>query len=99
MAPRSTTPVHTQMPSMGPKHPSLTAGPGEYDKNHAPFDKPHDLGNGGVPTKFFDTSTPATVGRTTVSGSGIPASNLGSPHASGGQPRAREKARVPKNNK
>lgn len=100
MAKRSTGPVvATQMPSMGPKRPSLTPSGGVYDHNHAPFDKPHDTGNGGIPTKFFDDTHSPTVARTTVSGSGIPASNLASPHASGGQPRSREKAKVPGNNK
>ena len=27
---------------------------GEFDRNKAPFGHPHDTGNGGIPTKFFD---------------------------------------------
>lgn len=90
--------VHTQMPSMGTKHPSLTPAGGQYGHNRAPFDKPQSMGNGGIPTKFFDSSVPATPSRTTVSGSGTPASNLGSPPSSA-QPRSREKASPPKNRK
>lgn len=92
------TVVHTQMPSMGPKHPSLTPGGGQYGHNKPPFDKPQSMGNGGIPTKFFDTSVPAKPGRDTVSGNGIPASNIGGPPSSA-EPRSREKARVPTNRK
>lgn len=44
------TVVNTQMPSMKT---NLTQAPGEYNKNHAPFDQPQSMGNGGVPTQFF----------------------------------------------
>jgi len=46
------SPVRTQMPA----HSSSGShkGPGVYDANTAPFDKPHDTGNGGIPLKFFD---------------------------------------------
>lgn len=93
------TVVHTQMPSMGPKNPSLTGATGQYGHNKPPFDTPQSMGNGGVPTKFFDTSVSAKPSRTTVSGSGVPASNLGGPPSSA-QPRGRnEKATSPKNRK
>lgn len=92
------TVVHTQMPSMGTKNPSLTPSGGIYGRNKPPFDKPQSMGNGGIPTKFFDDSLPAKVGRDTVSGSGVPASNLGSPPSSA-QPRSHEKAKVPGNRK
>jgi len=91
--------VNSQMPSMGPKSPSLTPSGGQFGHNNGPFNKPQDMGNGGIPTKFFDTSVSGTVGRSTVSGSGVPASNLGGPPSSA-QPRgAREKAKVPGNGK
>jgi hypothetical protein len=99
MAPRSKGPVvDTQMPSMGPKRPSLTPSGGVYGHNKAPFDAPQSMGNGGVPTKFFDDTLPAKVGRTTVSGSGVPASNLMSP-GKNMPARERAKASPPKNNK
>lgn len=44
------TVINTQMPSMKT---STTQAPGEYGKNHAPFDQPQSMGNGGVPTQFF----------------------------------------------
>lgn len=32
--------------------------------NHAPFDRPQDTGTGGIPTQFFDRTTPtAQAGR------------------------------------
>lgn len=92
---KNKTVVHTQMPSMGPKSPSLTSG-GKYGSNFAPFDKPQDMGNGGIPTKFYDMTVPAKVGRTTVSGSGTPASNLGDPPSSARPRGANEKAHPPK---
>jgi hypothetical protein len=99
MAKREETVVRTQMPSMGKKNPSLEPAGGIYNKNKAPFDKPQDMGNGGVATKFFDDTLPAKVGRTTVSGSGVPASNLGGPPTSSASRGAGEKARVPGNKK
>jgi len=80
-------------------HVSTTDAPGQYNKNHAPFDLPQGMGNGGVATKFFDTTVKATVGRSTVSGSGIPASNLTSPVYPASPSRPAAKASPPKNNK
>jgi hypothetical protein len=38
-------------------------GGGEYGKNKGPFDKPQSMGNGSIPTKFFDgmSATKATT--------------------------------------
>lgn len=36
--------------------------------NHAPFDKPQDTGNGGIPTQFFDRTTPTTKAGTASPG-------------------------------
>jgi hypothetical protein len=47
---RSKQAVRSEMHS---KVPSMTGNPGLYDRNKAPFDKPHSLGTGGVPTIFF----------------------------------------------
>lgn len=98
MAKRESTVVHTQMPSMGKKNPSMEPSGGIFGRNKAPFDKPQDMGNGAIPTKFFDSSVSAKEGRTTVSGSGTPTSNLGGPPSSA-SPRSREKAKVPGNSK
>ena len=47
------TKVKTEMPTrtMGTKGSS-----GRYDSNTALFNKAHDLGNGGIPMKFYDTA-------------------------------------------
>jgi len=96
MAPRDKRPVVSQMPN--PMKVSTTQAPGQYGHNNPPFDQPQSMGGGGVPTKFFDTTVPASVGRSTVSGSGIPASNLMSP-AKYGPTRTAAKAKVPGNKK
>lgn len=48
-------------------------GGGIYDKNKAPFDKPHDTGSGGIPLKFFDgmsekAATTSSAGASSVIG-------------------------------
>jgi hypothetical protein len=49
---RGKSPVRSEMHS---KVPSLTGNPGLYDRNKAPFDKPHSLGTGGIPLRFFES--------------------------------------------
>lgn len=46
---------------------SRTGAPGEYGANHAPFNKAQDMGSGGIPTKFFDSSMKATSAKSTSS--------------------------------
>jgi hypothetical protein len=98
MAKRSGPVVDTQMPSMGPKSPSKSPAGGQYNHNQAPFDKPKDMGNGGIPEKYFDRSVSPTPARSTTSGSGTPSSNLGGPPSSA-KPRGAEKAHAPGNRK
>lgn len=90
------TVINSQMPN--PMGVSKTQAPGRYGSSPAPFDHPQGMGNGSIPTKFYDTTVKPTVARSTVSGSGVPASNLMSP---GKNMPTRElaKAKVPKNNK
>ncbi len=40
---------------------SPASGSGEMGKNHAPFDKPQSMGNGGIPTKFYETMPSKTA--------------------------------------
>ena len=47
---------------------SRTGSAGEYGANHAPFDKPQNTGNGGIPTKFFDTGMGASKATTVNAG-------------------------------
>jgi hypothetical protein len=42
--------VRTQMPSAR----STKGNPGRYDSLPAPFDTPHDVGNGGIPLKVME---------------------------------------------
>lgn len=35
--------------------PSMKGSTGIYDRGNAPFDKPHDLGGGGIPLKFAES--------------------------------------------
>lgn len=44
--------VRSQMP--GGSLPGMKGVPGVYDRNEAPFDKPHDLGHGGIPLKMYE---------------------------------------------
>jgi len=43
--------VNSQMPKM---RLSAHGNPGTYGHNHGPFDAPQSMGNGGIPTKFFE---------------------------------------------
>jgi hypothetical protein len=54
----SKAPIRTQMNS---KVPSTTGSSGVYGHNTGPFSKPQSMGNGGIPTKFFDTGIPGTL--------------------------------------
>lgn len=45
--------------------------------NHAPFSKPQDTGTGGIPTQFFDRSTPTTSAGTQLPGGVAKNSSLG----------------------
>ncbi len=45
-------PVNSQM---GSKVPSMTPANAQMDHMEAPFGKPHDTGNGGIPLKIYDT--------------------------------------------
>jgi hypothetical protein len=86
------TKINSQMNS---KVPSMS-GPGTAVMNHnphAPFTKPLDTGNGGIPLKFGENLGEKVAPRS-VQGSGNPA--LSSPGYTGGQERPREKARPPK---
>lgn len=40
---------------MGGKVPSMTRNAGTYGHNVGPFTKPQSMGNGGIPTLFFET--------------------------------------------
>lgn len=61
MARKSGT-VRSQM-SGGFKTPSMTGAAGRYGSSPAPFDKPQSMGNGGIPTKMFDTSVGTSAAR------------------------------------
>lgn len=45
-------------------------GGGMYGANKAPFEKPQSMGNGGIPTKFFDSmsATPASTVNASMTG-------------------------------
>ncbi len=45
-------PVRSQMGGDAPS--PMGVGGGTYGQNKGPFDAPQDMGNGGIPTKFFD---------------------------------------------
>ena len=92
-------PVRSQMGST--KAPSMTNSNAVMDHNPAPpFQKPHDSGNGGIPTKFMETVNGHGYGKA-GGGSKVNPSNtagLSAPSAQG-PTRPVEKASVPKNNK
>ena len=46
-------------------------GGGMYDANRAPFDKPHSMGGGAIPNKFFDGMT-AKVPKSSGAGGSTP---------------------------
>lgn len=59
-------PVETEMGGF-PK-PGMKGQKGMYDRSPAPFDKGHDLGNGGIPLKFQESGpskTPTPPAQTT----------------------------------
>lgn len=58
--------VDTQM--SGFPRPGLKGQPGMYDRSPAPFDKPHDTGNGGVPLKFMESGPSKTPTPTQTAG-------------------------------
>jgi len=63
--------VNSQMPQQ--KLSTHGVGGGIYDRNKAPFDKPHDTGGGGIPLKFFDgTREPSVKGTPSKGQSGTP---------------------------
>jgi hypothetical protein len=60
--------VKSEMGGAFPR-PSMTAAKGIYDASPAPFNKPHSLGRGGIPTKFAETGP--SKGPTPTQTSGI----------------------------
>lgn len=54
-------------------------GAGIDGHNRAPFDKPQDTGNGGIPTRFFDEG----MGKATAKGLGTVAGQVSPPKSSG----------------
>lgn len=72
-------PVRTQMPSS--PIPGMTSSKGTYDRGKAPFDKPHDTGNGGIPVKIFHEFPGQGTGKrltpTQVSPAGYPSKGTG----------------------
>jgi hypothetical protein len=52
---RSST-VNSQMPRAS--RPSLEGNPGRYRASEAPFDRPQDTGNGGIPVKMYESMGP-----------------------------------------
>lgn len=43
-------------------------GPGIDGRNNAPFNKPQDMGNGGIPTRFYDEGMKAGMPKTSTAG-------------------------------
>lgn len=94
---KSRTVINSQMPN--PMKVSTTQAPGIYGHNTPPFDAPQSMGNGGIPTKFFDTTMTGAVGDSTTpkavpGGSTSPSSNLMAP-GKNMPTRARSAARPP----
>lgn len=86
-------PVRSQMGSTVPS----TTAPQAVPALKAPFDKPHSMGNGGIPLKIQETLGPNQKVGTTIMTPGTKA-GLASPPASG-PVRARERASAPSNKK
>ena len=49
---RRTSTVNSQMPRSATR--SLEGNPGRYRASEAPFDRPQDTGNGGIPSKMYE---------------------------------------------
>lgn len=98
------TVVNSQMPN--PMKVSTTQAPGQYGHNNPPFEAPQSMGNGGVPTKFYDTTItkpsnstrPVAVDSDGTKSTTSPSSNMMAP----GQvspSRAQSRSRAPRNNR